>query len=157
GEPFPVKHLRRLMSALHPAVRFTNLYGPTETNVCTCYHLDQVPLTDDPIPIGRVCAGAEALVQDRELLIAGPTVMRYYWGSHDLTERSFFCDGPKSFYRTGDLVQRTENGEFQYLGRKDRQVKVRGYRVELDEIEGALMRHSEVQEAAVFIGAEMDA
>src|SRR5262249_3071043 len=145
GEPFPTKHLRDLMNRL-PGARFANLYGPTETNVCTCYHV--LPLPDsshEPIPIGRPCAGDELLVGDAdgragapggagELWVRGPTLMRGYWGRPDLDARVFARPdgGADPFYRTGDVVQELPGGDYRFLGRKDRQVKTRGYRVELD-------------------------
>jgi len=127
GEVFPTKHLRELMGRLSHA-RFSNLYGPTETNVCTYYHVDELPEGDEPIPIGRPCANAEDLVIDEdgrpvpegkvgELLIRGPLVMRGYWGRRDLTERGFYrltAYGHLEdvFYRTGDLVQMAPNGNY---------------------------------------------
>ncbi len=166
GEPFPTKHLRSLMNLL-PKVRFSNLYGPTETNVCTFYHVPSLSdSSDEPIPIGIVCANTEDLVVDSdgnplpqgeigELLIRGGTVMKGYWGRPDLTERGFYrrrvfgyCDD--IFYRTGDLVQKTPDGNFKFFGRKDRQIKTRGYRVELDEVESALLSHPSVHEAAAY-------
>ena len=166
GEPFPTKHLRPLMARL-PEARFSNLYGPTETNVCTFYHVAPLPEdSDEPIPIGEACANVETLVVDGddrpiapgdvgELLIRSPLVMRGYWGRPDLTARGFyirnrFDDGGEIFYRTGDLVTLEPDGNFKYLGRKDRQIKTRGYRVELDEIEVALLSHPGVEEAAVY-------
>lgn len=167
GEVFPTKHLRALMTRL-PVVQFSNLYGPTETNVCTFYHVTAVPPdSDEPIPIGRVCANDEGLIvaadnrpvapgEVGELLIRGGTVMRGYWGRPDLNERGFyrrpvFEDAYQDiYYRTGDLVQELPDGNLKYLGRKDRQIKTRGYRVELDEIEVALLSHEGVEEAAVY-------
>ena len=166
GEPFPTKHLRDLMTQL-PHVRFSNLYGPTETNVCTYYHVSPLPdNSDEPIPIGKVCADAESLVVNDtdqpvapgeigELLIRGSTLMCGYWGRPDLNEQVFFrhpagAGDEDIFYRTGDLVQRQSDGNYKFLGRKDRQIKTRGYRVELDEIEVALLGHDRVEEAAVF-------
>jgi amino acid adenylation domain-containing protein len=166
GEPFPTKHLRELMVAV-PRARFSNLYGPTETNVCTYYHVpDLAHESDEPIPIGSVCANVEGLVLDAdgkeaapgevgELLIRGPVVMRGYWGQPEMTQRSFFhrevfTHYEDIFYRTGDLVQSQPDGDYKYLGRKDRQIKTRGYRVELDDVEVALLSHAMVEEAAVF-------
>lgn len=166
GEVFPTKHLRELMGML-PGIRFSNLYGPTETNVCTYYHVEQIPPdTDETIPIGTPCTNIEDLVVDGqdapvapgeigELLIRGGVVMKGYWG---LPERNATCfyrrpafgDFEDIFYRTGDLVQLGEDGYYRYLGRKDRQVKTRGYRVELDEVEVSLLSHASVAEAAVY-------
>lgn len=166
GEPFPTKHLRSLMAQI-PGARFSNLFGPTETNVCTYYHVPPIPETsDEPVPIGWPCANVEALVVDGddrptaagevgELLIRGGVVMRGYWGKPERTAQGFFrrkvfSGFEDTFYRTGDLVQQLPDGAFRYLGRKDRQIKTRGYRVELDEIEVALLAHPGVEEAAVF-------
>ncbi len=167
GEVFPTKHLRQLMSLL-PDIRFSNLFGPTETNVCTYYHVEEIPLdTDETIPIGKPCANIEDLVLDLddrpveqgevgELLIRGGVVMKGYWGQSDKTDKSFyqrsaFDQFNDIFYRTGDLVQLDTNGNYRYLGRKDRQIKTRGYRVELDEVEVALLSHTSVKEAAAFV------
>jgi amino acid adenylation domain-containing protein len=148
GEPFPPKYLRRLMAVV--SARFSNLYGPTETNVCTWRHVDHLPEDDSPVPIGKSCPGIEALVVESELLISGPTVMRGYHERPDLDRSSFVSLDGRRYYRTGDLVTRDSNGEYHYLGRKDRQVKVRGYRVELDEVEGALLAHPDVKEAIAY-------
>ena len=122
--------------------------------------------TDEPVSIGVACANADALIVDSEnqpvapgapgeLLIRGPIVMRGYWGRPELTERGFFHRAfhpgyTEPYYRTGDLVQEMPDGNLKFLGRKDRQIKTRGYRVELDEIEVALLSHEGVQEAAVY-------
>jgi amino acid adenylation domain-containing protein len=170
GEPFPTKHLRQVMSCL-PQARFSNLYGPTETNVCTYYHVASLPEDhDDPIPIGRPCTNVEALILDEagqpvgeggigELLIRGPITMRGYWGQEEKTRQGFFGKDvlpgmEEKYYRTGDLVQQAPDGNLNFLGRKDRQVKTRGFRVELDEIEVALLAHPGVEEAAVYAVAD---
>ena len=166
GEPFPPKHLRRLMEML-PHASFSNVYGPTETNGVT-YHVVP-PIADDsdePIPIGCLYDNVDALVVDEsgepvacgetgELLIRSPSMMRGYWGRPELDERAFVTKpvfGPYRdvYHRTGDLV-RQQGDVFHFIGRKDRQVKVRGYRVELDEIEAALVGHEQVEAAAVFL------
>jgi amino acid adenylation domain-containing protein len=169
GEVFPVKHLRRLMELL-PHVRFSNLYGPAETNVCTYYHVPEPPpaSTDEPVPIGRPCANVEALVVDDqnqevipggtgELIIRGAVTMRGYWGRPDLNARGFFRRPvfgghyEDVFYRSGDIVEQLPDGNLKYIGRKDRQIKTRGYRVELDEVEAALLSCPAVQEAAAYV------
>lgn len=165
GEPFPPKYLWRLMD-LWPHARFSNVYGPAEVNQCTFYH---VPAADtggtDAIPIGLVWDNAEGLIVDErdeivtrgtagELLVRAPTMMRGYWGRPDLNARAFLVREPlpgvhHTFYRTGDLVREREDGNLLFLGRRDRQVKVRGHRVELDEVEAILTSLAEVAEAAV--------
>ncbi|RUL81628.1 D-alanine--poly(phosphoribitol) ligase [Tautonia sociabilis] len=162
GEVFPIRPLRRLRS-IWPHATFWNLYGPTETNVCTAYRIPETidPDRDEPFPIGYVCSPLRARVVDEqgddvpegdrgELLIAGPRVMRGYFGRDDLTEAAFI-EAPDGtlWYRTGDLVSDLGGGCFSYHGRRDRMVKRRGYRIELGEIEAALARAEGVGRAAV--------
>ena len=164
GEPFAPKHLRRLMQQW-PRARFSNVYGPAEVNQCTYYHLPEPPAQDTPIPLGQIWDESHGLVLDEEdrsvvpgasgeLLVSSPTMMEGYWNRPDLNDVSFYSHErtpgfPERYYRTGDLVLVGEDGILTYIGRKDRQVKVRGYRVELDEIEAALSQHPAVVEAAV--------
>jgi amino acid adenylation domain-containing protein len=166
GEPFPVGYLRELMIRL-PNARFSNVYGPAEVNQCAFYHIPKPPEKgEDSVPIGQIWAISEGLVIDQhdqpvdpgttgELMIRSPTMMQGYWNREDLNQRAFYYRTPfpgyqETFYRTGDLVQLTETGNYKYLGRKDRQIKTRGYRVELDEIETALSSHKQIEEAAAF-------
>lgn len=166
GEPFPTKYLHALMEQL-PQARFSNVYGPAEVNQCMYYHVPALAASaDEPVPIGRIWDNTEGLVVDEndrevtpgdvgELLIRSATMMRGYWNRPDLNANAFYRRpvGPDTtdiFYRTGDLVQRRDDGDYQFLGRKDRQIKTRGYRVELDEIEAALSASDHVEEAAVF-------
>ncbi len=166
GEPMPVKHLRTIMTRL-PGAEFVNLYGPTETNGCTHHRVPGPPAADGaPLPIGQPLPNVEALVVDPdmapvaagdtgELLIRAPTMMRGYWGRPDLNAAAFFARDlhggvPDLFHRTGDLVRARPDGEFDFLGRRDRQIKSRGCRVDLDEVEAALVGHAAVHEAAVY-------
>jgi acyl-coenzyme A synthetase/AMP-(fatty) acid ligase len=146
--------------------RFSNVYGPAEVNQCTYYHLDEPPITEDPIPIGKTWDNTEALILDEndevidsqevgELLIRSATRMQGYWNRPDLTEKGFYRQRDASsferiFYRTGDLVRRDENGDLLFLGRKDRQIKTRGYRVELDEVTAVLVAQEAIAEVAVY-------
>jgi amino acid adenylation domain-containing protein len=160
GEPFPVKHLRRLYKRW-PEVRFLNLYGPTETNVCTYYEVTHLP--DDwhkPVPIGKACSGDTVWAQkedgtraqtgeEGELMVVGPTVMVGYWG------KPVYGNRP---YATGDLVRLLDDGNYVYVGRRDHMVKVRGHRVEPGDIEAALEEHPAIHEAAVLVmGADLEA
>ena len=166
GEIFPTKYLRQLMSSL-PHARFFNLYGPTETNVCTAYEVP--PLEDDddtPIPIGRAIPNDEVFAvtedgqtagpgEEGELYVRGATVMHGYWGDEERTARSLIdVAGPGGgfrdrAYRTGDLVRLDSDGDYRLLGRRDAQIKSRGYRIELGDIESALYAHPAVVECAV--------
>ncbi|MCB1045879.1 MAG: amino acid adenylation domain-containing protein [Calditrichaeota bacterium] len=167
GEVFPIKHLQALR-ALWPHPEYHNLYGPTETNVCTWHTLPPHP--DDrstPYPIGRVCPHYESLRVDENgqpvdgtgeglLLIRGEGVMDGYWNAPELDARAFLeLDGVR-WYNTGDVVQPNAAGELEFLGRRDRMVKKRGYRIELREIETALYLHPSVLEAAVLAVSDAD-
>ncbi len=168
GEPFPPKHLRALMQAW-PHARFSNVYGPAEVNQCTFYHVPPTYAQDPnnlPIPIGKVWKNTFDLIMDQnqqilangtvgELLISSPTMMHGYWGRPEQTECSLWEHNEgngkiRVYYKTGDLVQRTTDGNLLFLGRKDRQIKIRGYRIELDEVENALNGLPDIEEAGVF-------
>jgi amino acid adenylation domain-containing protein len=162
GEVFPVKHLRAV-KALVPDARFYNLYGPTETNVCTYYEVPGQIEEDrtEPYPIGKVCSNAEGLVVDEsghavtqgsegELCIRGDAVTQGYWNMAERTEQAFLVtESGDRWYRTGDVVIEEPGGDFKFVGRRDRMVKRRGYRVELGEIEAALYANPVITEAAV--------
>ncbi len=164
GEVFPIKYLRQLM-ALAPRARYANLYGPTETNVCTWIEVAEPPLDETPLPIGKACPFDESLVLDEalkpvpeggvgELWIRGASVMHGYWGKPERTALSLqtieVAPGiTDRAYRTGDLVRQRPDGNLEFLGRRDHQVKTRGYRVELGEIETRLASHEWVDEAVV--------
>lgn len=181
GEVFPIKYLRRLVKAL-PKPDYYNLYGPTETNVCTYYHVQPSDLEESrtqPVSIGKACANSEVVaINDRgepakvggegELYVRSGTVMKGYWGRPQDTAKSVvpnflnpeFAD---VLYRTGDIVRPMADGNFEYVGRRDKMIKSRGYRIELGEIEAALYAHPEVLEAAAIavpdekIGARIQA
>ena len=165
GETFPDKHLQRLMELLSKA-RFSHVYGSTEVNVCTYYHLPESGEVPSPLPVGRPCSNAEALVVDEtlepvadgdtgELLIRGSTVMSGYWADPDrnrqaLVRRPAPGGLEETFFRTGDRMRMLDDGNLTFAGRADLQVKVRGYRVELEEVESALLALEPVHEAAAF-------
>jgi acyl-coenzyme A synthetase/AMP-(fatty) acid ligase len=181
GEPFPPKYLYQLMKKW-PQARVSNVYGPAETNQCTFFHLP--PLPPEPnggadgqsgesaaIPIGQVWAETEGRILDAgdqpvaagepgQLVIHSPTMMSGYWNRPDLNQRAWYCeadgDNTRRFYRTGDLVRQRDDGNLLFLGRLDRQIKIRGYRVELDDVEHALASLPEVEEAAVFAVRQPD-
>ena len=158
GEPFPIVPLRRLRAAF-PGVRMLNLYGPTETNVCTYHEVVDVPSDEaTAVPIGSACSGdrvwavrdggGEADVGETgELLVDGPTVMLGYWGRPPQ-------QGP---YNTGDIVERLDEKNYTYQGRRDGMVKIRGHRVELGDVEAAVCAHPSVREAAaVAVGSGLE-
>lgn len=167
GDVMPPRHLRQLMQTITGANWF-NLYGPTETNVCTFFEVTAPPEPEQiRIPIGWACANFELLVvdangeqvqdgQEGQLWARGPGLMTGYWGCPQLSAEAFdpnplqpalFGD---QFYRTGDRVRRETDGNLTFLGRLDNMIKTRGYRVEPEEIERWLLQHPLVTEVAVM-------
>jgi amino acid adenylation domain-containing protein len=154
GEPFPIQSVKRL--ARWAGRPLYNLYGPTETNVCTFHRVTEADLAGgEPLPIGRACCGARLEVVPRpgdadgtgELHVEGPTVFQGYWGSPRRP-------GP---YVTGDLVRESPDGSLSYLGRVDDMLKVRGHRVEPAEVEAAANAYPGVAaSAAVALGSGLD-
>jgi len=168
GEVFPVKHLRAIKQ-IWPSPVFFNLYGPTETNVCT---FARIPATipddrDVPYPIGFACSHCQSLVLDDDLnevslgeegllYISGPSVFGGYWNRPKENAAAFIERDGARWYNTGDVVRWKEGEGFIYSGRKDRMVKRRGYRIELGEIERALYKNPAVREAAVIAVPDAD-
>lgn len=156
GEPLPAT----LVRAIHAQKDVTvwNLYGPSED---TTYSTATQVTSDQPVTIGRPIAGTQAHVCDAigqavapgmpgELYLSGAGIARGYWKRPDLTAERFVSGaGGQRMYRTGDRVRWTREGTLSYLGRTDRQVKVRGFRIEPGEVENALEACTGVAAAAV--------
>jgi acyl-CoA synthetase (AMP-forming)/AMP-acid ligase II len=153
-----------------PGARFYNLYGPTETNVCTWHEVvpeDLAEGNETPIPIGRACpnVGVFALNADGrpvtnpgqsgELWVRGAGVALGYWGDPELTASRFppnplISDYHDPAYRTGDSVTLGADGKnWFFQGRSDCMVKSRGFRIELGDIEACLYRSGEIRDAVV--------
>jgi amino acid adenylation domain-containing protein len=138
-----------------------NLYGPTEATIWATYaRIDRAPAPGAVVPIGRPIDRLTTLVVDAgmrpvpvgvagELCLAGIGVATGYLGDPATTARHFVRGGEALTYRTGDLVRQSRDGMLYFLGRIDRQVKVRGLRIEPEEIEQCLRRHPAVAEAVV--------
>ncbi|HZI18010.1 MAG TPA: amino acid adenylation domain-containing protein [Pyrinomonadaceae bacterium] len=164
GDWVPPDLLER-MREIFPAAEIHVLYGPTEgTIICTGYQVPRgrplernligrplgnvrLRLLDghgNPVPVG--VAG--------EIHLGGAGVARGYLNREELTRERFVTIEGERFYRTGDLARYTDDGEIEFIGRADEQVKVRGFRVELGEIEAVLTQHPGVREAAVLAAAD---
>jgi amino acid adenylation domain-containing protein len=157
GEVYHTSGLRTLRRLLPDAAVLYNLYGPTETNVCTYHRVsaaDLAPDAPETPPIGRPCPYATTMVdgdgEEAELCVGGDSVMTGYWNDPAGTEQRFTPpdESGRRFYRTGDLVRQDEAGRLRYVARRDGMVKINGYRVELGEVEAVINRHPDVAEAA---------
>jgi amino acid adenylation domain-containing protein len=156
GEPFPIRFVRALRERW-PSLPMHNLYGPTETNVCTAHTVTGLdPGRTRPVIIGKATCGDRVWAQtedgreaeigeEGELWVSGPTVMLGYWGHPPQGDRP---------YPTGDLVRRLDAENFDYLGRRDHMLKVRGHRIEAGEVESCLLAHPSIGEAAVVVSGE---
>lgn len=165
GEVMPMKQLNYWRRFVPDAV-YSNMYGPTETYVCTYYNLDREFGDDETLPIGRACGNMEIMVLDEEnhlvepgsgkegeLCVRGCTLASGYYNNPEKTAERFVQNPlnpyyPEIIYRTGDLVSYDEDGNLLYHDRLDFQIKRLGYRIELGEIEAAAGRIEDIESCA---------
>ena len=170
GETAEPRWVRAVLEAGAPA-RLVHVYGPTETTTFATFHVvDAGEATRDILPIGRPIAGAQAYVLDAvgepcatgvagEIHVGGAGVARGYLGDDALTAERFvrhpFASDPAArLYRTGDRGRYRADGAIEFVGRADRQVKVRGVRIELDEVEAAMRALPYVRDAVAALRGE---
>ncbi|HEX6291276.1 MAG TPA: amino acid adenylation domain-containing protein, partial [Herpetosiphonaceae bacterium] len=171
GEQLQITPALARWLATTPECTLHNHYGPTESHVVTAWTLTGAPTAWPPLPpIGTPIANARIWLLNSagqpvpvgvvgEIYIGGTALARGYLDRPDLTAERFVPDpfGPTPggrLYRTGDLGRYQENGAIDYVGRRDQQVKVRGYRIEVGEIEAVLAQHPAVREAIVVAREE---
>jgi acyl carrier protein len=144
-------------------MRYFNAYGPTEYSVCATIFEATDDLPADHVPIGRPIANTEVLIVDEnlqqvpigvagEICLSGAGLARGYLNQAELTAKRFVnhpLEKGKRMYRTGDLGRWNEDGTITYLGRKDTQVKLRGYRIELSEVSATLSAYDPITNAYV--------
>ena len=161
GEVLPRKYLDYWRENL-PDILYANLYGPTETFVCTAYLCSGDEPEGNPMPIGRPIRNVRAYILDEEgkevsvgetgeLCLSGSCLAIGYYNNPEKTEASFIrnpvvTEYPERLYRTGDLVYENEDGELIYVSRRDYQIKHMGYRIELGEIETAVYSIPEIRD-----------
>jgi amino acid adenylation domain-containing protein len=163
GELVSVKHVNKFIQA-HGQDRLMHVYGPTENTVFSTFF----PITEDKweksVPIGKALTGTRCYVLNSkgkllpqgitgELCVAGSGLARGYMKDEELTSRKFIVlkEINEKVYRTGDLVQMLPSGDFIFVGRVDNQVKLRGYRIELEEIEKNILTVEGVTGAIVVV------
>lgn len=163
GEVLPAELVRQHYDLLPHAMLY-NEYGPTEATVWSVVHRVSKEDGGARVPIGREIAGTQVLLLDEqlrpvspgsigEICIGGSGIAKGYWNDPERTAVSFVqrVDGkPGRLYRTGDLGLRRDDGLLEFVGRRDQQVKVRGFRIELEEVEAVLRRAPGVSDAAVL-------
>lgn len=165
GDVLSVAHVTRALERLD-GTRLINGYGPTENTTFTCCHrISGPPPAGGSVPIGRPIAHTQVFILDAarqpvpagvpgELYTGGDGLAQGYLNQPELTREKFvphpFSARPGDrLYRTGDRARWQPDGTIEFLGRTDRQVKLRGFRIELEEIETVLARHPAVRQAAV--------
>ncbi len=167
GEASEAQSVKRVLEHGKPK-HLLNGYGPTEaTTFATWYEVDKVAAAARTLPIGRALANSEVWVLDQqgqlapvgvvgELYIGGDALAREYLGRPELTAETFLphpysSEAGARLYRTGDLVRYLCDGNLDFLKRKDKQVKVRGFRIEPEEIEAVLQEHPVIRESLVVV------
>ncbi|AEI41579.1 non-ribosomal peptide synthetase [Paenibacillus mucilaginosus] len=166
GEELPLKAIE-YTRRLNPQIEIVNRYGPSENTVDTTImrHVGAERRPGGSVPIGRPVANTKVFIVDRhhalvpvgvpgELCIGGERLARGYLNRDDLTARSFIpspFEPGGTIYKTGDLAKWLPDGTIEFLGRIDNQVKIRGVRIELREIENRLLSHPELKEAVVLV------
>lgn len=173
GEVLPPGAVDRFMSVFGERIQLVNLYGPSETTMVKFAHfVGPADRTRNSVPIGKPIPGCDALLIDEggqacplgsvgELFIRTPYRSLGYLNQPHLTAKAFIqnplSDAPGDIvYRTGDLARQLPDGAYEFLGRKDRQVKIRGVRVELAEVEDVLRRHPAIVDAAAVMRDDDD-
>ncbi|HSR25555.1 MAG TPA: non-ribosomal peptide synthetase, partial [Candidatus Eisenbacteria bacterium] len=164
GDVLSVPHVRAALETL-PGCRLVNGYGPTECTTFACCHQVGFDTLGPTVPIGRPIGNTEAYVLDSglqpapvgtqgELYLGGDGLARGYVGRPDLTAERFvphpFGPAGQRLYRTGDLARWLPGGILEFCGRRDDQLKIRGFRVEPGEVEAALLEHPEVLDAVAM-------
>jgi amino acid adenylation domain-containing protein/non-ribosomal peptide synthase protein (TIGR01720 family) len=171
GEPLETKLAREVHESFGGDVEIFNEYGPTEATVgCMIHRFDPAADSRAFVPIGRPAANTRIYLLDSalrpapanlvgELYIGGDGVAAGYHNRDDLTQEKFLADPfvPRGrMYRTGDLARRLPNGDLDFLGRRDEQIKFHGHRVELNELRSALNRHAEIRDSVVAVVSDQN-
>ncbi|MEM9367599.1 MAG: amino acid adenylation domain-containing protein [Planctomycetota bacterium] len=166
GEKVSMEHYRRWQSLCHHPVLWCNAYGPTEATVSATVFVPEPGFDQEVMPIGKPLPGYEAFILDEEgrpvsgvetgqLFLAGPALAREYLHRPDITEDAFqtkLIEGRRvRTYATGDLARWLPDGNIDFAGRIDHQIKLGSYRIEPGEIEAALQLHTKVLQCLIGV------
>jgi amino acid adenylation domain-containing protein len=167
GEPLPVDLITTLLRQFPDRPKLFNIYGPTEAVAATCYAINSIDPEQRSVPIGRAVDARQILILDQakqlrpvgikgEIYIRSPYLALGYFRRTEETAAAFIQNPlhsayPDRVYRTGDLGRWLSDGTIAYAGRIDNQVKVRGMRIELEDIESTLLQHESIRECAVLV------
>ncbi len=172
GEVMPIKQLNEWIKA-YPDCKFVNMYGPTEaTDIVLYYVVDRDYEMNETLPIGIPCANMKAIIlneenkrckkgEQGELCIGGSGIAMGYWNSPEITAKAFIQNPLNTkyedrIYRTGDLVYEAEDGNIIFIGRADSQIKLRGNRIELGDIEAAASAQADIKNCCAMFNAEKE-
>ncbi len=172
GEVMPIKQLNEWIDN-YPDCKFVNMYGPTEaTDIVLYYVVDRKFKAGETLPIGIPCANMKAIILDTdnrqckkgeqgELCIGGSGISTGYWNAPELTKKAFIQNPLNNkyhdrIYRTGDLVYEAEDGNIMFIGRADSQIKLRGNRIELGDIEAASATMDNIKSCCAMFSHESE-
>lgn len=168
GDIVSPSHVKQIKEK-NPNLIITNGYGPTEnTTFTTTYSVNEIKDIEDPLPIGQPIPNTSVYILDKnnnllppgaigELYVGGAGLAREYVNNNDETNKQFQNFSPdidERLYKTGDLARLDINGNLNYLGRKDQQVKIRGHRIEINEVQTILKSSPDVKDAVVVTSGE---
>lgn len=172
GEVMPIKQLNEWIAA-YPECSFVNMYGPTEsTDIVLYYVVDREFKAGETLPIGIPCANMKAIIlnennelckkgEQGELCIGGTGIAMGYWNAPEITAKAFIQNPLNNkyhdrIYRTGDLVYEAEDGNIIFIGRADSQIKLRGNRIELGDIEAAAAAMDGIKSCCAMFNSEKE-
>lgn len=167
GEVFHASGIEQLQKIFYHAQLF-NLYGPTETNVCTYFPIPIGSNENTPsyYPIGKACDYATCIIVDEnlqiiddknksgELLVAGTSLFSQYWSNELKTIEAFKIINGVKYYRTGDIVYYNDEMDLVYTHRRDDMIKKNGYRIELNEVDAGILNHPKIIQASTIFLSE---
>lgn len=165
GEQFSTVLAKKITDKSNDKIKIFNEYGPTEATVgCMIHKYNKNHDVNDSVPIGLPISNTSVYLLDEnkqlvipgtmgEIYIAGKNVSKGYWNNEDINKNCFIDNlfiKDEKVYKSGDIARRMKNGDLEYIGRKDQQVKIKGHRIEIEEVEMSIMKLENVNKAYVL-------